>query len=125
MRCTIFTLKALPDWDFLNLQKTVWLDPVSGQPRAESFLSCLTGRWPRPNPRWRPSPTGTPIGGRFWATAALIFPEAKARTRRRRNRVRGDFETLLDREVRARLGKAFFDDQPVILFAFQPASCSS
>jgi len=32
-----FHPEALPEWDFLNLSGTPWPDPLSGEPRTESF----------------------------------------------------------------------------------------
>ncbi len=98
-----FHPEALPDWDFLNLGRQGWQDPVTGEPRNESFpelfdraaeqasrvLATLTDR----DANWES----------MLGNGSLNLPGAEGENTAPRFSRPWDFSELIDREVRARL----------------------
>lgn len=97
-----FHPEDLPDWDFLNLSRQTWLDPVTGQPRSESFLDLFDdavaqardflATWDSANADWeawggngslnlpaQPGETPIPRFSRPWNYALLLSRETEAR----------------------------------------------
>lgn len=99
-----FHPEALPDWDFLNLGHETWLEPVTGEPRTESFLDLYEGAlreargilatFGDPEADWE-----SLIGN-----GSLNLPGPEGENRGPQHSRPWDYGGLYDREVKARLG---------------------
>lgn len=99
-----FHPEALPDWDFLNLEHRQWLDPVTGTRRSQSFLDLFDeaaglarhalSTINDPETDWQA----------LLGDGSLNLPGSDGENSAPVHSRPWDYETLFDREVRARLG---------------------
>jgi hypothetical protein len=101
-----FHPEALPDWDFLNLARGEWRDPVSGIPRNETFLDLFD----RAAAQARSALAVLTDRSADWETllgnGSLNLPGSEGENLAPTHSRPWDYGTLYDREVEARLAGA-------------------
>lgn len=94
---------ALPDWDFLNREHRVWLDPVSGAERTESFHDLYDRAVAQAAQALALVPDRTADWEALLGNGSLNLPGAEGENQGPQFSRPWDFATLYDREVSARL----------------------
>jgi hypothetical protein len=94
---------ALPDWDFLNLGRQPWLDPVTGRERRQSFLELFDQAVVLAGQALATLTDQTVDWQTLLGDGSLNLPGSEGENSAPEHSRPWDYETLLDREVRARL----------------------